>query len=170
VNIVYSTDRLDAWKARPEDIPRVVAIQNHPENRDKTWRNTEEEFLRLLDDRDTYVVAYRRKGEQETIGYGILWSQPFLRSLEFRRFALSVKSRGYGQEILKGTMRFAFETLKAHRMWLETYDFNDKAIHLYEKLGFVREGLQRDIYRDERGWLSELLYGVLEDEYAALAK
>jgi ribosomal protein S18 acetylase RimI-like enzyme len=55
-------------------------------------------------------------------------------------------------------------------MWLETYDFNDKAIHLYEELGFVREGLQRDIYRDERGWLSELLYGVLEDEYAALAK
>ncbi len=51
--------------------------------------------------------------------------------------------KGYGTEAVKLTLDYAFDVVGLHRVSLEVYDFNPRAQRVYEKCGFVREGLQR---------------------------
>jgi len=112
-----------------------------------------------------YLLVFRKRGEDEIIGYSILAHNSNIDSLEFRRIAIMGKTNGYGQEIIQGIQKFAFMHLRVHRVWLEVYTFNFKAIYIYEKLNFKREGTQRDVYKDHRGYLSEHIYSILTDEY-----
>ena len=39
---------------------------------------------------------------------------------------------------------FAFRDLNLHRVWLQFFDFNTRALKTYTAAGFVREGVMRD--------------------------
>jgi RimJ/RimL family protein N-acetyltransferase len=52
--------------------------------------------------------------------------------------------RGYGTEATRLVLGFAFDTVGLHRVGLEVFDFNTRAQRVYEKCGFVREGVLRD--------------------------
>jgi RimJ/RimL family protein N-acetyltransferase len=45
------------------------------------------------------------------------------------------------------------------------YDFNTPAIRLYERLGFVKEGLIRESRRMNGGYWSHFHMSILEDEW-----
>lgn len=54
-----------------------------------------------------------------------------------------------------------------HRIELELVATNVRALHVYEKIGFVREGLRRkNIWADGR-WIDTIEMGLLEDEWRA---
>ncbi|MEW6284212.1 MAG: GNAT family protein, partial [Candidatus Eremiobacterota bacterium] len=40
--------------------------------------------------------------------------------------------------------RFAFEELRLHRLVARVLEHNDRARHLFEKVGFRQEGLERE--------------------------
>lgn len=75
--------------------------------------------------------------------------------------------RGYGSEAMRLMMRYAFETLKLHRLELGVYDFNPRAIHVYQALGFQLEGRRRDVLLMDGVFHDELDMSILEDEYWA---
>lgn len=52
--------------------------------------------------------------------------------------------RGYGTEATNLMLEFGFGILNLHRIQLEVYSINERAIHVYEKVGFKREGVLRD--------------------------
>ncbi len=59
----------------------------------------------------------------------------------------------------------AFSTLGLHRVGLAVFEFNERAIRSYLKVGFVVEGRSRDaIWRDGRHW-DELQMSILEEEW-----
>jgi len=62
-------------------------------------------------------------------------------------------------------LRYAFNELNLHRVWLTTNGFNERALKLYEKLGFRHEGRGREhVLLDGRRW--DLVYmGMLRDEF-----
>ena len=49
--------------------------------------------------------------------------------------------KGYGTDAMRIILRFAFSELNLHRVSLDVFDYNPRAIRSYEKVGFVREGL-----------------------------
>lgn len=63
--------------------------------------------------------------------------------------------------------QICFEILGFHRLWLDVYDDNERAIKLYESEGFVKEGILRDNIRTESGYRSQRIYSMLENEYTA---
>jgi RimJ/RimL family protein N-acetyltransferase len=73
--------------------------------------------------------------------------------------------KGYGSEALALALRFAFDELNLHRVELTVFAYNQRAIAMYEKLGFVREGVFRErIHRD--GQRHDMyLYGLLRHEW-----
>ena len=76
--------------------------------------------------------------------------------------------RGYGTDAMRVLMRLAFDNLNLHRLWLRVYDFNVRAIALYERCGFKREGILRE-HRQFRGRFHDtIVMGILESEYRAL--
>ncbi|MEF2965863.1 GNAT family protein [Paenibacillus sp. M1] len=55
------------------------------------------------------------------------------------------RGKGYGSEAIILMLEYGFNKLNLHRIELSVYDFNPRAIHVYEKIGFKREGLHRDV-------------------------
>ncbi len=54
------------------------------------------------------------------------------------------QNRGVGTEALRLVLTQAFGPLRLHRVSLDVYAFNGRAIHVYEKVGFHHEGRLRD--------------------------
>ena len=75
--------------------------------------------------------------------------------------------KGYGSEATRLMVRHAFHTLNLNRVYLEVYEYNDRARHVYEKIGFRIEGrLRQHTFRDGRYW-DTFVMGVLRDEWRA---
>jgi RimJ/RimL family protein N-acetyltransferase len=51
---------------------------------------------------------------------------------------------GYGTDTMRTLCRFGFGTMNLHRIELEVYAANERAIHVYGKIGFRLEGTRRD--------------------------
>ena len=75
------------------------------------------------------------------------------------------RSKGYSKEALTLTLNFAFNNLGLHRVFLSVREDNIAAIGLYEKMGFIREGILRDsIYKDGK-YISLIIMSILEGEF-----
>ncbi|MFD2349343.1 GNAT family N-acetyltransferase [Nonomuraea ferruginea] len=75
--------------------------------------------------------------------------------------------RGYGTEAITLALDHAFRTTPLHRVGLEVFAFNDRARHVYEKLGFVEEGQLRDALRWDGEWYDSLVMSVLRPDWQA---
>lgn len=77
--------------------------------------------------------------------------------------------QGIGRDTMLTLMRHGFETLNLNRVYLRTYEYNQRALRLYRGLGFVDEGrLRQACYHDGRYW-DTILMGLLRDEWHRLA-
>jgi RimJ/RimL family protein N-acetyltransferase len=74
-------------------------------------------------------------------------------------------SKGYGADAIKTMLRYCFDELNYHRVYLRVYDFNARGIHCYEKCGFKLEGRLRQHMFRHGAWHDEILMGVLRDEF-----
>jgi len=74
-------------------------------------------------------------------------------------------NRGYGADALRTLLRFAFEELNLHRVFLHVFDFNERAIRCYEKVGFRHEGRLRQARFTEGRYVDELVMAVLREEW-----
>lgn len=75
------------------------------------------------------------------------------------------RGKGYGKETMKLLLEYGFNNLKLHRIQLNVLEFNERAIALYEKCGFTKEGIFREfVLRDGKRY-NLLLYGMLKSEW-----
>ena len=61
---------------------------------------------------------------------------------------------------------YGFEQLGLHRITLEVYSFNPRARRVYDKVGFVAEGVLRDALRRGDGWIDATVMSILAPEWA----
>jgi RimJ/RimL family protein N-acetyltransferase len=73
--------------------------------------------------------------------------------------------QGYGQEALGLLVDFAFRELNLYRIQLTVFAYNARAIRVYEKLGFRREGVFRAFLERDGQRHDMLLYGLLRPEW-----
>jgi RimJ/RimL family protein N-acetyltransferase len=77
--------------------------------------------------------------------------------------------RGIGTLAIRLLLRHAFETMRLHRVDLRVLACDGRAIRCYQKCGFVREGVERESAWGDGVWVDDLLMGILEHEYRAVA-
>ena len=75
------------------------------------------------------------------------------------------QGQGYGAEALSLALQFAFQELNLHRVQLTVFSYNQRAIALYEKLGFRREGIFREHLERDGTRFDMYLYGMLRPEW-----
>jgi RimJ/RimL family protein N-acetyltransferase len=73
--------------------------------------------------------------------------------------------RGLGTEATRLIIDYAFATVGVHRIELQVYDFNPRARHVYESVGFVHEGTMRDALRWDGEWVDCHLMGMLAGDW-----
>jgi RimJ/RimL family protein N-acetyltransferase len=75
-----------------------------------------------------------------------------------------VFGRGYGTEATQLVVNHAFDVAGLHRIQLEVYDFNPRAQRVYEKCGFIREGLHRDALHWDGQWHDAIFMSILSTD------
>ncbi|MBR2564465.1 MAG: GNAT family N-acetyltransferase [Paenibacillus sp.] len=75
------------------------------------------------------------------------------------------QGKGYGSEALLLMLNYGFGIANLHRIELEVYSYNERAIRTYEKLGFQREGVKRDVLYYNHQYHDAILMSILEDEF-----
>lgn len=73
--------------------------------------------------------------------------------------------KGYGTEALIIALNYGYGMLNLHRVELEVITFNERAIHVYEKIGFKREGIKRDGGYYNHQYYDLITMSLLEDEF-----
>jgi RimJ/RimL family protein N-acetyltransferase len=73
--------------------------------------------------------------------------------------------RGYGTEMVSLLLGFAFKEVNLHRVSLTVFEYNPRAVRVYEKAGFRHEGRCRQVlHREGRRW-DMLFMGILREDW-----
>jgi RimJ/RimL family protein N-acetyltransferase len=142
-------------------LDAVPAAPKSREQWEKWLEETEEE-------KDNYIFAIRLTQGNELVGFleldGILWNH--------RNCWMGVGlgrrenwGKGYGHEAMELALKFAFHELNLHRVQLSVFSYNRRAIALYQKLGFTREGVFREHLERDGQRFDMYLFGLLRREW-----
>jgi UDP-4-amino-4,6-dideoxy-N-acetyl-beta-L-altrosamine N-acetyltransferase len=74
------------------------------------------------------------------------------------------QGKGYGTAATKMMIGHAFNNLNLHRLFLIVLEDNEKAVHIYEKCGFKKEGLMKDSVYKNGAYKSTLMMSLLKAE------
>ena len=74
-------------------------------------------------------------------------------------------SKGYGTDMMKLCLQYAFTELNVHRVSLGLHEYNPRALRSYEKAGFCLEGRTRKDTQREGRYTDGLWMGILREEW-----
>ena len=145
-------------QARTPDLPLIDALWRAPDN--ARWIEPPDEG-----EIEASVAA----------GLSFLWEAPdqpagfaVLMTWVPRVMGLSAIAcpPGQGTPFLRALLGQVFGPLNAHRIGFDVTADNARAIRLYERLGFQREGLIRECWqRPDGDWADCALYGLLARDW-----
>lgn len=79
----------------------------------------------------------------------------------------SIWDRGIGTRAMRLLLEHGFNTLNLKRVYLKVFESNERAIHLYRKLGFVQEGRFRQAHFSQGRYWDTFQFGMLKSEYVS---
>lgn len=167
--IVKQSSLLRFRQAEENDMNYIMQTENVPENARYVIPYPEKQHRTTLNSKDAVHLIVETADGRQKVGFLMIagLSNPF-KEIEFTRIIIDVKGKGYGQETLRMLKSWAFDDLKFHRAWLDCKEHNARALHVYEKAGFVREGLIRETIMSLDGQYESLvILGILDREYFA---
>jgi RimJ/RimL family protein N-acetyltransferase len=163
-------------RAAPEDLDFLVELLNHDEV---------EPYLAASrpKDRDSLLAEIEHaQAEPEELGIFVIEAEGRpVGTMEFeasnrrsriaRLGGLAVHPDFRGQklsdEAARLFQRHLLDELGFHRLELEVYGFNDRAMRHAERAGFVREGVKRKAYWRHGEWVDGVLYGLIAEDLEA---
>ncbi|MGZ4380122.1 MAG: GNAT family N-acetyltransferase [Gaiellaceae bacterium] len=163
-------------RARPGDLDFLLSLVTHEEvapflaagrasdreallaevARSETEPETFGRFVIEVDGRPAGSMRFERVNERSRIA-------------QLGGLALLPDFRGHGvaDEAAREFIRHLVLELGFHRLQLETYGFNERAMAHAERVGFVREGVKRRAYLYEGEWVDGVLYGLVAEDLDA---
>jgi len=159
------TKRLYLDNAKESDIEAIMKMENEKENRNFVWKGTFEEHKAEIENDDFFIFVIKQKENHENVGFILINIDNKSERFELRRIVISKKGMGYGKEVMAALFKFAFEELNMNRFWLDVYPDNSIGIKLYEGVGMHKDGVLRQNYKSERGYLDQIIYSMLKSEY-----
>jgi len=125
-------------RASAEDIGAFVAMEQERDVRPFIIPYDEPKHREVMaDPRVTYLRILDRDGAS---GFVILVLDRDGESVELRRIVVTRRERGIGQDAIAQVEHYVSEVLRRSRVWLDAFEENERARHIYEKLGYVRFG------------------------------
>lgn len=76
--------------------------------------------------------------------------------------------RGFGADVLRTLLRFAFDTLGMHTARITVFAGNERAFELYKRVGFTETGRDREAYFLGGAFRDLVRLDMTEDEWRAL--
>lgn len=166
------------------ETPRLKLVQNNVQFLEPMMRSLEDEEMNRLtgthtrftrdavqryldtlpgrDDRADWAIL--RKGDDAYLGEVVLNDlDADNHSMNFR-IALAggaVLGQGYGTEATRAVVGYGLKIVGLHRISLGVFAFNLRARRVYEKCGFVQEGVERDALLWKGHWFDLIRMAIL---------
>lgn len=159
--------------ARATDVPFLVELVEHPDVAP---------FLAASRAHETDEVADEiARGEREPDAFGVLvievdgraagtvtWERVNARSkiVAVSGLALdpSVRGHGLGVAVVRTLTQLLLDERGFHRLQMEVYAFNERALRHAESSGWVREGVRRKAYLRDGAWVDGVLFGIVAED------
>jgi RimJ/RimL family protein N-acetyltransferase len=124
-------------------------VQNHVGNHlnIKTLKEHQQEFKS-----DNIIFLSIFIGSNQLVGCIILVKKNSLKNIQFKRILVDENYLGIGQKAIIAMENYCITKLKTDRVWLDVFNDNRKAIHIYEKLGY------KLFKQDKEGFRTVLFY------------
>ncbi|KAF8899796.1 acyl-CoA N-acyltransferase [Gymnopilus junonius] len=167
---------------RQSDLDDILALHNDAEvalyatsgfavpqgeTRKESYKNNAEK-AELFCVAETKPFESSASDKPEFIGIAALWPDQE-RGQRHSRYSITLNKkfwgRGYGSEITKFMVDYAFRNLNMHRISLGVIQGNDRALSIYKNCGFVLEGTQRKSNWIDGGWRDVYLMGMLIEDW-----
>ena len=170
-------DGLRVRRAAPDDLEFLVDLMSHedvepylavirPRDREGLLAEIErsqaepQEFGRFLieveDDGE-----WRRAG---SMGFQVANRRSRIADLGSLAVHPDFRGRRLADRAARLFQRHLLDDLGFHRLQLEIYGFNERALRHAERAGFVKEGVRRRAYRRNEEWVDGVLYGVVQED------
>jgi RimJ/RimL family protein N-acetyltransferase len=121
---------------------------------------------RLQKDEEGFIICKKEKDQK--IGYALIMDK----DLYNREASLAIvigkkedRGQGFGEETIKMVLKHAFIDLNLESIYLGVYDYNVKAIRLYEKVGFKYVGRRRHAKILGNRMYDEIIMDMVSEEY-----
>jgi RimJ/RimL family protein N-acetyltransferase len=89
-----------------------------------------------------------RRATRGTVGFGVFVDAAW-------------RDQGVGTALVRELIARARQHPEIHRVYLDVFTHNVRAIHVYEKLGFVREGVRRRAYFKDGRFVDALVMAMI---------
>jgi len=160
-------------RARPDDLEFLFDLVNH---------NDVEPFLggRAVLDRASLLEEIRRSAAESqdygrfvievdgepagAMGFEVANRRSKIAQLERLAVHPDFRGKGVANEAARLLQRQLLLELGYHRLQLEIYAFNERALRHAERSGFVREGVRRKAYLRHGEWVDAVLYSFLRED------
>jgi len=117
---------------------------------------------------DVRIFAIRQKNDRKLIGTCQLFAINFINrsaELQIRIGDIAEQGKGFGTEAVKLLLKFGFKDLNLHRIYLHVFENNVRAIKIYNKVGFKKEGVLKDAEFIDGKYLNVIPMSILENDY-----
>ena len=154
---------LFGWINDPDLVRFNAAYQPTHESTHREW------LAGLAKQRDRVVFAIRLARSKRLIGVCQLTNINTVArqaELQIRIGDDRARGRGLGLEAVRALVAFGFNDLNLHRISLQVFATNRRAVTTYERAGFAHEGTLRDGAFINGRFVDVLVMSVLEDEAA----
>jgi len=159
---------------RPEDSPvlfewindRALVLHSAP-YRPVSREEHERWFATVRTRSDVRIFGIRLRADGRLIGSCQLNGiHPVHRSaeLQIRIGEADARGRGFGTDATRLLLRFGFDELDLHRIYLQVFATNEPARRLYERVGFRSEGVLREAAWIADEWVDVVLMAILDFE------
>jgi RimJ/RimL family protein N-acetyltransferase len=150
-------------RAAPEDVDGIVALFKAVAEERRfilseppiDYERRKQQFLETLESDDAHVFLAEAEGE--VIGELTVFQR---RTTSPATIGMAVlarwRGRGVGTTLMQACVDWARDA-DVHKLSLEVFPWNEAAIALYRKFGFVEEGRLRKHYRRQSGELWDVL-------------
>jgi len=79
----------------------------------------------------------------------------------------ALRGTGIGVPAAREIQRHLIRDLGFHRLQMEVYAFNERALRHAERAGWIREGTRRKAYLRDGAWVDGVLFGLVEEDLDA---
>lgn len=121
-------------------------------------------------DKNLFYFTIRARADDRLLGKAILEWIDWSNGNGYLRLGIGAqqdRGRGFGTQALALLLRFAFAELNLFRVTFVAPEYNQAALALARKFGFLEEVRRRcALLRDQRSW-DLLAFGLLREEWAA---
>ncbi len=165
-SLLAQSSRIQFRWTTESDLDAVLRLEQDVENRPFIIPWTREQHREACSNPDLAYLIIETRRASHMIGFLLLAGRESPHhSIEFRRIIIADKGRGYGKEALKLVKQVVFERWKAHRLWLDVFDYNHRARHVYASEAFIEEGVLRECVSVEGRFESLVVMSLLAQEY-----